>query len=194
MPIRIAQPGDIPEILSIYAPYVENTAYSFEYTVPGLEEFTRRFDRITAQFPWLVWEEESVLLGYAYADAPFARAAFSWCAEPSIYLRPEACRRGIGSRLYRALEAILIRQGYERFYALVATENTGSIAFHLARGYRTVGTLAECGVKFSRRVGLLWMEKTAKYDDIPKEMPMPFPELMKNDRNFASILYKMSIS
>ncbi len=194
MAIRIARDADIPAILEIYRPYVENTAVSFEYTAPSLADFTARFHSITAQFPWLVWEEGGELLGYAYAAAPFERAAFSWCAEPSIYLKQGATRRGIGKKLYEALERILARQGYEVLYALITTENPGSIAFHEAQGYRRVGMLENCGIKFSRRVGIVWMEKATVGDDIPKEMPKPFPELVNIDRNFQSILLKMSIS
>ena len=194
MAIRIAREGDIPAILDIYRPYVENTAVSFEYTAPSLEEFTARFRGFAKQFPWLVWEEAGQILGYAYAQPPFERAAFSWCAEPSIYLKETALRRGIGSRLYEALEAILGYQGYEVLYALITTENPGSIAFHEARGYRTVGVLENCGIKFSRRVGIVWMEKVALCAEIPKEMPVPFPQLVKNDRNFQEFLSKMSIS
>ena len=88
--IRIATTADVPEMLAIYTPYVENTTVSFEYVPPTLEEFTNRFATYTRQFPWLVWEEGGVLLGYAYASAPFSRAAYGWCAEPTVYLRPEA--------------------------------------------------------------------------------------------------------
>ena len=86
--LRIATPADIPAMLEIYGPYVLNSTATFEYTVPTQEEFTRRFTTITSQYPWLVWEEEGTILGYAYASAPYTRAAYSWCAEPSIYLRP----------------------------------------------------------------------------------------------------------
>ena len=68
--IRPATEADIPAILSIYAHYVLNTTYSFEYTVPTEEEFRLRFRSITAQYPWLVWEEEGQVLGYAYGSAP----------------------------------------------------------------------------------------------------------------------------
>ena len=98
MSIRPANIADLPRILEIYGPYVENTAISFEYTVPALEAFTQRFLDITAQFPWLVWEEEGAVLGYAYGSAPFERAAYQWSAEASIYLCPEACGRGIGRK------------------------------------------------------------------------------------------------
>ena len=117
--IRIAEERDIPAILEIYGPYVLNTTITFEYDVPTREEFTRRFRDITRQFPWLVYEEDGEILGYAYASAPYARAAYAWCAEPSVYLKPEARGRGIGRKLYAALEQILDCQGYQVLYALV---------------------------------------------------------------------------
>ena len=75
MAIRIATQEDIPQILSIYAPYITQTTISFEYTVPSLKAFTKRFNTITKQFPWLVWVENDKVLGYAYGSAPFERAA-----------------------------------------------------------------------------------------------------------------------
>ena len=111
MSIRIATENDLPQILAIYGPYVENTTISFEYDIPTAEAFRDRFRSITKQFPWLVWEEDGVILGYAYSCAPFERAAYRWCAEPSIYLMPEARGKGIGRKLYEALEQILTEQG-----------------------------------------------------------------------------------
>ena len=133
--IRIATEKDIPAILAIYGPYVEDTTVSFEYTVPTEEAFLERFRGITAQFPWLVWEEDGKVLGYAYGSPPYARAAYGWCAEPSVYLAPEAQRKGIGTALYAALEKILALQGYQVLYALVTSENGPSMAFHEKNGY-----------------------------------------------------------
>ena len=82
---------DLPAMLAIYSPYVLTTAYSFEYTPPTLEEFTHRFRDYTRQFPWLVWEENGTVLGYAYGSRPFERAAYQWNAEASIYLCPDQC-------------------------------------------------------------------------------------------------------
>ena len=82
--IRLATEADIPAILDIYGPYVLHTAVSFEYSVPTLAEFTERFRSVTSQFPWLVWEEEGKVLGYAYASAPFSRDAYRWVSASSI--------------------------------------------------------------------------------------------------------------
>ena len=170
MAIRHATVQDLPRILEIYGPYVENTAISFEYTVPSLEDFTQRFLGITAQFPWLVWEEEGCVLGYAYGSLPFERAAFQWSAEASIYLCPEAKGKGIGKALYAALEQLLQKQGYRKVYAIITTANDDSIAFHEAVGYRHTATMPDCGYKLGKWYGIVWMEKDLNcWSDPPGE-------------------------
>ena len=192
--IRIATEADVPEILAIYAPYILNTTYTFEYDVPTQAEFLQRFRDLTQQFPWLVYEEEGKLLGYAYGSAPFARAAYSWCAEDSIYLLPEAQGKGIGSRLCLALEKVLFYQGYQRIYALITAENEHSIAFHKSLGYTLRGVLPDAGIKFSRRVGVVWMDKTANFVDIPSSFPRPWQKLMQDGQTISDILAILSLS
>ena len=97
MSVRIAAAADISAMLNIYAPYVENTTVSFEYTPPALAEFTRRFETVTAQFPWLVWEENGQILGYAYGSAPFTRTAYQWSCEVSIYLAPMPTEKALAA-------------------------------------------------------------------------------------------------
>ena len=178
MSIRQATVQDLPRILEIYRPYVENTAISFEYTVPTLEEFTKRFLSITSQFPWLVWEENGVILGYAYGSLPFERAAFQWSAEASIYLCPEACGKGIGKQLYAALEQLLQRQGYRKVYAIITTANAHSVAFHQAVGYRHTATMPDCGFKLGKWHGTVWMEKELNTWDTPPREPLPICQVL----------------
>ncbi len=192
--IRPACTEDIPAILSIYAPYVENTTYSFEYTVPTPEEFTARFLSVTAQFPWLVWEENGLVLGYAYGSRPFSRAAYQWCSEVSIYLAPSVHGRGIGKMLYAVLEEILWLQGYRVIYSLITSENTASLAFHRAVGYRDCFACENCGVKFGRWLGVVWMEKRSNIVEIPTAFPVSWRTIVKNDGKIMDILSKLSLS
>lgn len=194
MSIRLAQRADIPRILEIYAPYVENTTYSFEYETPSLEAFTQRFEAITAQFPWLVWEEKGRVLGYAYASAPFERAAYSWCTEPSIYLAPEIQGKGVGKLLYLVLEELLRLQGYRVSYAIITTENRHSVDFHAAMGYTHLATFPNCGFKHGRWLGTIWMEKTLKIVESPSNMPVSFSSIVNNDGKLFEILAKMPLS
>lgn len=181
MSIRQATVQDVPRILEIYGPYVENTAISFEYTVPTLEDFTRRFLGIVAHFPWLVWEENGSVLGYAYGSLPFERAAYQWCAEASIYLCPEACGRGIGKKLYAALEQLLQAQGYKKVYAIITTANQSSIDFHRATGYRHTATMPDCGYKFGKWFGTVWMEKDLNTWDAPPREPISIHQTIERE-------------
>ena len=192
--IRIAAEADVPEILDIYAPYVKNTTSSFEYEVPTMEAFTARFRKITAQFPWLVWEEQGMILGYAYGSLPFERAGYAWIAEVSIYLRPEAQGRGIGRLLYTALEKLLTIQGYHLIYAIITGENTGSIAFHKKLGYEFLAEFPACGYKHGKILSVVWLEKRLKFVEIPSELPAQFPLIVKNDGNLKNILANFTLS
>ncbi len=194
MAIRIATKADIPHILSIYAPYITDSTASFEYAVPSLAEFTHRFETVTRQFPWLVWEEDGRILGYAYGSAPFERAAYQWCAEPSIYLAPQAQHQGIGRKLYAALESILKAQGYRLLYAIITSENQGSIAFHMALGYRHLAHFPGCGFKHGRLLGITWMEKQLNFVENPSNPPTAWRNFVNTDKNFLSVLDNMSLS
>lgn len=194
MGLRIASAGDLEQILSIYRPYVENTTVSFEYKAPSIAEFHTRFAQITAQFPWLVWEENGQIAGYAYACAPFSRAAYCWCAEPSIYLHPDFHGRGIGRKLYLALEALLRMQGYRVSYAIVTSENTRSLAFHKSMGYSLLAEFPHCAYKFGKSLGIIWMEKRLNSAEMPSNMPVSFSSFVENSKNFTEILDNLSLS
>ena len=194
MHIRLATQADLPQMLQIYAPYVEQTPISFEYRVPTLEEFTYRFDAITQQFPWLVWEENGQLLGYAYGSAPFERDAFRWCAEASIYLRQSARRRGIGKKLYLALEELLRLQGYKTLYAIVTSDNHESIAFHQALGYAHLADFPDCGFKLGSWHGVTWLQKPLNFVDSPRNFPLEISSIVENTQNLEAILAKIPLS
>ena len=194
MSIRLALESDIPRILEIYRPYVEQTTVSFEYETPTLEAFTLRFREITERFPFLVWEEEGRVLGYAYATLPFSREAYRWLAEPSIYLDRDARGHGIGRKLYTALEEILKLLGYRYSYALITSENDASLCFHEALGYRVLAHFPGCAYKMGRRLGVTWMEKCLISAEIPSIFPKPFPAFVENIENFTKILDILSLS
>ena len=194
MSVRLATLQDLPQILAIYAPYVENTTVSFEYTPPAPESFRQRFLEITARFPWIVWEERGELLGYAYACAPFSREAYQWCCEPSIYLREDARGRGLGRKLYSVLEALLKAQGFRLSYAIITAENEASLAFHKKMGYEFLAHFPDCGFKHGKILGITWMQKVLNPAEVSMKPPISFPNFMQSDENFQNILDKLSLS
>ena len=62
--IRPATEADAAEILNIYAPYITDTAITFEYDVPTLEEFTGRIRHTLEKYPYLVAVRDSEIIGY----------------------------------------------------------------------------------------------------------------------------------
>lgn len=182
--IRTATPDDADALLSIYAPYVTDTAISFEYTVPTACEFRERIRHTLLRYPYLVIGRGDALLGYAYTGPFHARAAYDWAVETSIYLRRDQTGRGIGKCLYQALEDVSRAQHVLNLNACIACTkqederlSNNSRDFHAHIGYRPVGVFRQCGYKFDTWYDMIWMEKHIGSHKIPPEPFIPFPAL-----------------
>lgn len=171
MNIRSATPLDAAALVELYAPYVLHTAITFEYEVPSVAEFAERIADISRRYPYLVAEENARILGYAYASAFKARAAYGWSVEMSVYVEKDAWGRGIGKALYAALESCLKRQNVCNLCACITYPNPSSIAFHESLGYSTVGRFTASGYKLGRWHDIIWMEK---FIHTHEETPKPF--------------------
>ena len=164
--IRRARAEDVQALIEIYAPYVEETAITFEYDVPTVKEFAERVAGIVEKYPYLVAERAGEILGYAYASSFHPRAAYGWCAEVSIYVDRNEKGSGVGGALYKRLEEALRAQGILNLNACIAyAENedeyltNDSVSFHAHMGYGMVGRFHRCGFKFGRWYDMIWMEK-----------------------------------
>lgn len=177
--IRVATPGDASELMKIYAPYVTDTAVTFEYEEPETEDFAERIRETLKRYPYLVAEEAGGILGYAYASPFKARAAYAWSVETSVYLCHNAKRRGIGTALYRELEGLLRRQNICNLCACITYPNPESIGFHEKLGYKTVAHFSSAGFKLESWHDIVWMEKELCPHSIPPMPFLPFPELGK---------------
>ena len=176
--IRMAKEQDPAALLAIYAPYVQDTAVSFEYEVPSLEAFARRVRTTLEKHPYLVAEQNGTIVGYAYASPLSARAAYDWTAETSIYVEKSHRGCGVGRLLYAALEGWLSRQNIVNLSARISCARAedahlsdASIAFHRRMGYREVGRYEKCGFKFGTWYDVMWMQKTLREHPA---MPEPF--------------------
>lgn len=181
---RTASPSDAPALLEIYAPYVKNTAITFEYRVPAAEEFAGRISRTLERFPYILAIQDGSIAGYAYASPFHPRAAYAWCAELSIYLEPSCRGRGIGKSLYGILEGILKKQNILNLYACIACTETedehltnASIRFHERMGYRPCGAFPKCGYKFETWYDMAWMEKIIGEHNTPAAPVLSFPDI-----------------
>ena len=176
MIIRPAAAADAPAMAEIYAPYVQNTAVSFEEVPPDASELAARMEKLTAQYPWLCAVENGEVIGYAYASPQFSRAAFRWCADLSVYLRPDCRRRGVGSALCRALLTVLTAQGYRSVWAVVTGDNEASLRFHTAIGFERVAELPETGYKLGAWHSVVFLRYVLSPGE-PEGEPRPWHEL-----------------
>ena len=185
--IRIARESDTDELLAIYAPYVKETAITFEYTVPTLEEFRERMTKTLMKYPYLVAVQETEILGYAYASEFKNRAAYDWAVETTIYVKQDSRKSGVGKKLYQALEEVLKQQHICNLYACIAYPNPGSIGFHERLGYQTIGHFSKCGYKFETWYDMIWMEKMIAEHDLHPEPFKPITEVRGWDARLENI-------
>ena len=146
MKLRFAAPEDAGALLSIYGQYID-TAITYEEVLPSPADFAARIREIGAVYPYLVAEEDGRVLGYAYAHRVHERAAYQWDAELSIYLAPEARGRGLGTRLYTALIALLRLMGVRTVSALVTLPNEASEGLHRRMGFAPLCVYKNSGWK-----------------------------------------------
>lgn len=189
--IRTANAGDVPALLAIYAPYVRETAITFEYDVPSETEFARRMEETLHHYPYLVAEEmrsgdPGRILGYAYAGPFHVRPAYDWAVETSIYVDRDRKHGGVGRILHDALQDTLQKMGILNMNACIAVPagegadprlDRNSERFHAHMGYRLVGEFTKCGYKFGTWYDMVWMEKLIGAH-LPEQPPViPFPGL-----------------
>lgn len=164
--IRKAEQEDISQILDIYSYYVTDTAITFEYDVPDKEEFKRRFEKISAKYPYIVAEQNKKIIGYSYASEFIGRKAYDWSAELTVYIDRNFHKLGTGRKLYDTIEDILYKMGITNLYACIAVPETedeylteNSLDFHKHMGFEKVGEFHNCGYKFNRWYNMVWVEK-----------------------------------
>lgn len=182
--IRMATKADAKEILDIYAPYVKDTAISFEYDVPSVEEFAERINNILKKYPYIVAMDNNQIIGYAYVSSFKDRVAYDWAVETTVYLRQDCRGKGVGKKLYLALEEILKRQNILNLNACIAytsTDNTyltnASTYFHERLGYKKVAHFTKCGYKFGNWYNMIWMEKIIGEHSANPKSVIPISEL-----------------
>lgn len=164
--IQQASINDAKDLVNIYQYYVENTAITFEYETPSVQEFSQRIERTLQRYPYIVAKLNDKIVGYAYASAFHPRKAYQWNAEISIYIDIDHQKKGIGKQLYTYMEKYLKDMGIIHIYACIATTDTpnqylnnNSEAFHHHLGYSKVAHFKNCGYKFNQWFDMIWMEK-----------------------------------
>jgi phosphinothricin acetyltransferase len=176
--IRNVELEDARAIGDIYAPFVSESATSFEVEPPDGAAMARRIEELREKYPWLVYEVAGEVLGYAYASPHrAARKAYQWCVETSIYIHEQARGRGVGRALYASLLELLRRQGYVNAYAGITLPNPASRRLHESMGFAPIGVYPRIGFKFGRWHDVLWLQLRLQETTEPVADPLPAKDL-----------------
>jgi len=178
--VRLATTADADASAAIYAPYVLDTAISFELQPPDADEMAARIARTLERTPWLVAEVNGVVHGYAYAGRFRDRPAYDWSTESGIYVDRASRGLGIGRALMVALIAVLRLQGFRSLVAGVTPPNPASVRLHVALGFERVGLFESVGFKAGAWLGVEFFELalTPRVDGEAPAPIRPLPELL----------------
>jgi L-amino acid N-acyltransferase YncA len=168
--IRDANAADAGRCAAIYAPYVRDTAISFESEPPAVTEMAGRIAEAQRAHAWLVLEIDSEVVGYAYGGPFMSRAAYQWASAVSVYMDGERHRSGGGRALYEALFDRLAARGHRTALAGIALPNEASVGLHRALGFELAGTYRRVGWKLGRWHDVAWYQRPlGDGDDGPPE-------------------------
>ena len=156
--IRPATPADAAALAAIYNPYITDTVITFEEEPVSAEEMAGRIRKVSATYPWIVWEEEGQVLGYAYASSWRSRHAYRFAVETTVYVDLAHQRKGIGEKLYRELVVAMRDYGFHSALGCLALPNDPSVTLHEKLGFTKVAHMKEAGWKFDQWVDVGFWE------------------------------------
>lgn len=168
--IRLATPADGPAVAEIYAPYVQQTAISFEAEPPCGADMSNRIAAVLPNYPWLVFEADDRVIAYAYGRQFRDRFAYQWTAEVGLYVDGKQRGKGVGRALYSRLLPILGAQGYCTLTAGVTLPNPASVALHESFGFRKVGVLRQMGYKLGNWHDVSWWDLILRTPREPSDL------------------------
>ena len=147
--VRDSVETDVAAIQAIYAHHVLHGTASFELTPPTLDEMRqRRADVVAKDLPYLVAEQNGVVVGYAYVTLYRPRPAYRFTVEDSVYVREGLAGQGIGSLLLAEIIKICTAKGYRQLMAVVGDASPPSVSLHERHGFTLAGTFKAVGYKF----------------------------------------------
>jgi len=159
--IRPGRGEHLEQVVAIYNHQVVHGHATFDESPVTPGERAEWITQFSVQGPHrlLVATDGDLVLGYASSAAYRQHPAFRRTVETSIYLHPDATGRGIGGRLYDRLLNDLADTPARCVVAGVALPNDASVALHLSRNFRAVGTFHDYAIKHGTAISSTWFER-----------------------------------
>ncbi|MEO7164464.1 MAG: N-acetyltransferase family protein [Bdellovibrionia bacterium] len=136
----------------------------------SVEEFQSRIIETQKQFPWLVCEMNTEIVGYAYANIHRSRSAYDWSVESTVYVSDRHQSKGVGKALYQTLFKLLKGQGIVNIIAGITLPNPNSVRLHEKLGFVQIGQLKGIGFKFDQWWDVGWWQLQLQNPLRPKSL------------------------
>ncbi len=161
--IRDATAADLIAVTEIYNYYITNSVVTFDLENMTVKDWESKFYWIQGlALPFIVAQSESgQVLGFAYVAPWRQKAAYRRTVENSIYLRPAATGKKIGTKLLDSLMTKCKDAGVKEIVAVISDKGAeSSIKLHESFGFKHQGHLGKVGFKFGRWLGTVLMQKS----------------------------------
>lgn len=161
--IRLGTEADLPAMVEIYNYYIQNSVVTFDIEPMVFEDWESKFKWINdLGLPFIVAESPSgQIIGFAYVAPWRQKAAFKRTVEDSVYLRPAAIGKRVGTKLLAELLDRAKAAGVKEVVAVISDKGAeSSIALHERFGFKRQGHLGKVGFKFGRWLGTVLMQKS----------------------------------
>jgi phosphinothricin acetyltransferase len=179
MRIRRAEPDDLPAVLGISNWAAEHTPANFAVEPETLETWRESHEATHETHPWLVADDDGVVVGFAKASPWKGRCAYAYAVEVTVYVHPDHHRRGLGTALYARLFPVLRRQGYRVALGGITLPNPASVRLHEAFGLRCTAVFKRIGWKFGRWHDVGYWEGLLQESDEPPTAIRPVTDAME---------------
>lgn len=156
--IRPVKIEDAKAIANIYNYYILHSIITFEEILIDAEEIKKRILAVTQKYPWIVYEEDGEVIGYAYGSEWRSRFAYRFAVESTVYLKQGTSKKGIGSLLYKELIQQLVTANFHTILGCISLPNKPSVVLHEKFGFKKVGHFTEAGLKFNKWVDVGFWE------------------------------------
>lgn len=178
--IRLAVVQDASALLDILKQYIE-TPITLEYEIPSVADKETQILAFSHDYPFIVIEDDSEVVGYAFAHGDLAQPGLSWNAELRAFIRLNRRGNHYGTAAMNVLIDILRLQNVRNVYSNVTEGNPRSESLHRKLGFNKCGVLHKTGYKNGRWLDVNLLEKRI-CDEEGTERPAPFVPFSKLDR------------
>ena len=148
--IRAVHITDAQQLVDIYNYYVLNSIVTFDDEALSLESFKDKITRINTDYPFIVFEENNKILGYAYGSQWRPKPAYNHTVESTVYIKHNTQGKQIGTKLYAELLKQLKLKKFHTVIGGLTLPNDASVRLHEKFGFKEVAHFKQVGYKFNK--------------------------------------------